>query len=106
MFRFAIRPSDLDLWLGIHERRLKIRATIDSGCLKQLFELAVNAALLTGRRQTRPNPWKSRRLPRRLVPTVDQFEAIVKSIRSQPYNRGRRKCGLCGVPWTGRCRTG
>jgi integrase len=82
-----IRPSHLDEWLAIHEARLKNTSyNRYAGCLKQMFAIAVNDRIIAtspfGRVKT---PWKRPQVPRRLIPTEQQFRAIVDSIRGQRY---------------------
>ena len=82
-----IRPSHLDEWLALHEKRLKNTSyNRYAGFLKQLFDIALKdriiaaspfAGVKTG--------WKSPQTPIRKVPTVQQFNAIVDCIRSQPF---------------------
>lgn len=82
-----VRTSHLDEWLALHERRLKNTSyNRYAGFLKQLFEIAVRDRIIaespfTGLR----TPWKRPQEPMRLVPTRQQFEAIVASIRSQRF---------------------
>lgn len=82
-----IRPSHLEEWLALHEARLRNTSyNRYAGCLKQMFDLAVKdrivgespfAQVKTG--------WKRPQTPTRLIPTADQFHAIVDSIRSQKF---------------------
>lgn len=87
-----IRPSHLEEWLAIQERRLK-NTTYNryAGVLKQMFELAVKDRIIAespfDRVATR---WKKPQTPVRRVPTVEQFEAIVTDIRSQKFSRHAR----------------
>ena len=83
-----IRPSDLDLWLGIHERRLKNTSyNRYAGCLKQIFDLAVKDRIISESPFKKvKTPRKKPQTPMRIVPTIDQFETIIASIRSQPFN--------------------
>ena len=82
-----IRPSHLDEWLAIHEARLKNTSyNRYAGCLKQMFDIAVNDRIIAvspfANIRTR---WKRPQTPRRLIPTEQQFHAIVDSIRSQRF---------------------
>lgn len=84
-----IRPSHLEEWLAIQERRLK-NTTYNryAGVLKQMFELAVKDRIIAespfDRVATR---WKKPQRRKPHIPTVEQFEAIVADIRSQKYSR-------------------
>ena len=83
-----IRPSDLDHWLGIHEQRLKNTSyNRYAGCLKQMFDLAMNDRIISESpfKHVR-TPWKKPQEPIRRVPTLEQFEKIVASIRAQVFN--------------------
>jgi len=84
-----IRPSHLEEWLALHERRLKNTSyNRYAGVLKQLFELAVNDRIVVESPFLRvTTKWKKPQTPIRRVPTVEQFEAIVASIRSQRCGR-------------------
>jgi integrase len=84
-----IRTSDLEQWLALHERRLKNTSyNRYAGCLRQLFELAVKDKIISESPFTHVRTqWKKPQKPIRHVPTIDQFEAIVRSIRGQTYNR-------------------
>jgi integrase len=84
-----VRPSHLESWLAMQEKRLK-NTTYNryAGVLKQLFELAVKDRIIAVSPflgvSTR---WKKPQTPVRRVPTIEQFEAVVASIRSQKYSR-------------------
>ena len=57
-----------------------------TGFLKQLFSIAVKDRIIAESPAASLRvPWKKPQTPKRLVPTVEQFEAIVESIRSQQY---------------------
>jgi integrase len=80
-----IKPSMLDEWLAKQEPKLKNtsynRYTL---FLKQLFDFAVNDRILAESPFYRlQKGWKKPEKPRRLVPTEEQFHAIVNSIKSQ-----------------------
>lgn len=82
-----IKPSHLDQWLALQENRLK-NTTYNryAGVLRQMFDIAVQDRItaespFAGVR----TPWKRPQEPVRLVPTADQFGAIVNSIRSQRF---------------------
>ena len=101
-----IRPSHLEEWLALHERRLKNTSyNRYAGVLKQVFELAVNDRIIAEspfeRVRTR---WKKPQTPIRRVPTLDQFQAIVDDARSESRNRHAKESadfieflGLAGV---------
>jgi len=83
-----IKPSFLDEWLANQEGRVK-HTTYNRYCsfLKQLFEIAVSDRMVI------ESPflgvktkWKKPQKPRRIVPTQEQFNAIVNEIRSQRFN--------------------
>ncbi len=84
-----IRSSHLDEWLAAHEKRLKNTSyNRYSGVLKQLFDIAVRDHVIAQSpfAQVRTG-WKKPQEPVRLVPTADQFRAIVLEIRSGKYTR-------------------
>ncbi len=81
-----IRPSQLDEWLAIQAPRLR-NTTYNryAGFLKQLFAIAVKDRVIVESPCKHLNtPWKKPQKPVRRIPTVEQFEAIVECIRSQP----------------------
>jgi integrase len=83
-----IKPSMLDEWLAQHETSLKNssynRYTL---FLKQLFEVAVGDRMIAESPVAQlKRGWKRPQKPVRQVPTQEQFEAIVNSIRSQAQN--------------------
>jgi integrase len=82
-----IRPSHLDEWLAIHEKRLKNTSyNRYAGCLKQMFDIALNDRIIAlSPFASVKTPWKRPQVPRRLIPTESQFRAIVDSIRSQQF---------------------
>ena len=84
-----IKPSFLDEWLAKQEGRVK-HTTYNRYCslLKQLFEIG------TADRMIIDSPflgvktkWKKPQKPRRIVPTQEQFNAILSEIRTQTFNR-------------------
>ncbi len=84
-----IKPSHLSEWVATHEGRIK-NTTFNRYCcfLKQLFEIAVADRMIiespvSGMKTT----WKKPQKPKRVVPTQDQFQAIVNDIRAQRFNR-------------------
>lgn len=84
----TIKPSHLDEWLASNEGRIK-HSTYNRYCgfLKELFEIAVKDRMINESPfegvKTR---WKKPQKPMRLVPTQEQFQAIVADIRAQRYN--------------------
>lgn len=83
-----IKPSMLDEWLAKLEPNLKNssynRVTL---FLKQLFDLAVNDRIIAESPFARVQKgWKKPEKPKRRVPTDEQFQAIVASIRLQKQN--------------------
>lgn len=83
-----IRSSMLDEWLAKQESKLKNssydRVTL---FLKQLFDLAVNDRIIAESPFYRlQKGWKRPEKPRRLVPTDEQFRAIVQEICNQRFN--------------------
>lgn len=101
-----IRPSHVEEWLALHERRLKNTSyNRYAGVLKQVFELAVNDRIIAEspfeRVRTR---WKKPQTPVRRVPTLEQFQAIVDEVRCEKRSSHARKSadfleflGLAGV---------
>lgn len=102
----SIRPSHLEEWLALHERRLKNTSyNRYAGVLKQVFELAVNDRIIAEspfeRVRTR---WKKPQTPVRIVPTLEQFQAIVDTARAEKRSRRAKDSadfieflGLAGV---------
>jgi len=82
-----IRTSQLNTWLAAHESRLKNSSyNRYTAFLRQLFEIAVADRVIAANQ----NPyngvktkWKRPQKPQRNVPTEEQFQRIVESIRSQ-----------------------
>jgi integrase len=84
----SVRPSQLDEWLASNEARLKNTSYNRYCCfLKELFEIAVSDKMVYespfDNVKTR---WKKPQKPKRVVPTQEQFQAIVDDIRAQRYN--------------------
>ena len=80
-----IRPSHLDEWLARQEQRLKNSSyNRVAGVLKQFFEIAVKDRIIGespfAKAKTR---WKKPHAPERRVPTLEQFYALVESIRGE-----------------------
>lgn len=83
-----IRPSQLDAWLASQESRLR-NTTYNryAGFLKQLFELATKDRIIAESPcKQLHTPWKKPQTPVRQIPTIEQFQRIVDSIRSQPFS--------------------
>ena len=83
-----VRPSMLDEWLASEEPRLR-NTTYNryAGFLKQLFELATkDRVIAVSPAKALRTPWKKPQTPLRRIPTIEQFENIVDSIRSQPFS--------------------
>jgi integrase len=83
-----VKPSMLDEWLAQLDSELKNssynRYTL---FLKQSFEVAVDDKMIAESPVARlKKGWKRPQKPVRQVPTQEQFEALVKSIRSQEQN--------------------
>ncbi len=75
-----IKPSHLEVWLARHESRLE-NTTYNyyASCLKQIFEIAVNDRIIAESPFARiKTPWKKPQPPTRLIPTQEQFLAIVR----------------------------
>lgn len=83
-----IRPSHLEEWLALHERRLKNTSyNRYAGVLKGIFELAVKDRIIASSPFLQvATRWKKPQKPKRCIPTVEQFEAIVNDIRSQRFS--------------------
>jgi integrase len=83
-----IRASHLNEWLARHEKRLKHTSyNRYAGFLKQLFAIAVDDRIIVeSPAEKLRTGWKRPQTPQRHVPTIAQFEALVKSIRTQPYS--------------------
>jgi hypothetical protein len=96
-----IRSSHLDEWLALNERRLKNSSyNRQAGFLKQLFDIAVRELIIVespfaGVR----TPWKKPQEPIRLVPTEQQFRALVESIRSQRLTDHAKKSPILLSFW-------
>jgi integrase len=83
-----IRPSMIDEWLAKHEPRWK-NSSYDRVALflKQLFDLAVNDRIIAESPFYRVQKgWKRPEKPNRIVPTDEQFHAIVENIRAEKRN--------------------
>lgn len=102
----SIRPSHIEEWLAIHERRLKNTSyNRYAGVLKQVFELAVRDKVIAESPFERVSKrWKKPQTPVRRVPSNDQFEAIIKEVRAEVRNHSAKASadfleflGLAGV---------
>lgn len=82
-----IRTSHLEEWLASQERRLKNSSyNRYTGVIKQLFALAVRDRILAESPFDKVRVrWKKPQTPKRLVPTIEQFEAIIKEARAAPF---------------------
>jgi integrase len=83
-----IRPTMLDAWLAGLEANLKNssynRYTL---FIKQLFDMAVNDKIIADSPFYRlQKGWKRPEKPHRIVPTGEQFKAIVENIRGENQN--------------------
>lgn len=101
-----IRTSHLEEWLANQERRLKNSSyNRYTGVIKQLFSLAVRDRILAESPFDKVRVrWKKPQTTKRLVPTIQQFEAIIKEVRAAPFtNHGPSSgdflefLGLAGV---------
>jgi len=83
-----IRPSMIDEWLATEEQRLKNSSyNRYSSFVKQIFDLAVNDRIISESPHARlQKGWKKPQKPNRLVPTDEQFRAIVENVRAQMMN--------------------
>jgi integrase len=83
-----VKPSQLSEWLGQHERRLKNTSyNRYAGFLKQVFEIAVTDRMIAHSPfDAVKTKWKKPQKPVRQIPTDEQFQAIVKDIRSQKFS--------------------
>ena len=80
-----IRPSMLDEWLAHEEHRLRnVTYNRYAGFLKQLFDIAVKDRIIPeSPSKSLRLGWKKPQTPRRIVPSLDEFECIVENIRNQ-----------------------
>jgi integrase len=82
-----IKPSWLSEWLA--KKEPGIAATTFNRCglfLKQLFDVAVTDKMIANSPLEGVKAWKRPEKPRRLVPSDQEFEAILKNIREQQFN--------------------
>jgi len=85
-----VRRSQLNAWLATHEARLKNSSyNRYAAFLRQVFDVAVADRVIPANQ----NPyngvktkWKRPQKPQRNVPTDEQFEKIVESIRAQRFS--------------------
>jgi integrase len=82
-----IRPSMLDEWLAHEEPRLRnVTYNRYAGFLKQLFDIAVKDRIIPeSPAKSLRLGWKKPQTPKRIVPSVDEFERIVENIRNQRF---------------------
>lgn len=78
-----IRPSQIEEYLASRGRDFRNTSyNRYAGVLKQLFELAAGDRIIAESPFERVRtPWKKPQTPIRNIPTIEQFEAIVASIR-------------------------
>jgi len=83
-----IRPSMLDEWLATIEPQLKNSSyNRFTQFVNQLFDIAVKDKMISeSPHKNLRCTWKRPQKPIRLVPTTEQFQAIVDNIRSQHLN--------------------
>ncbi len=83
-----IRPSMLDEWLATVEPHLKNSSfNRYTQLVKQLFDIALKDKMISESPHSNlRTTWKRPQKPIRLVPTDEQFQAIVADIRSQRLN--------------------
>ncbi|MBB5036174.1 tyrosine-type recombinase/integrase [Prosthecobacter dejongeii] len=82
-----VRPSHLEEWLAILGNRVSNSSyNRYAGVLKQAFELAVKDRMIASSpfdlvktKSKRPSPVK------RQIPTIEQFEAIIREVRAAPF---------------------
>ena len=82
-----IRPSMLDEWLAREEPRLRnVTYNRYAGFLKQLFDIVVKDRIIPeSPAKLLRQGWKRPQVPRRIIPSLAEFEAIVANIRSQRF---------------------
>jgi len=84
----AIKPSMIDQWLAVVEPDL-MNSSYNrfTQFIKQLFDMAVRDRIIVeSPHASLRNTWKKPQKPIRLVPTDEQFNAIVADVRSQHLN--------------------
>ncbi len=81
-----IRPSSLDEWLALQEPRLRnVSYNRYAGFLKQLFDIAVKDRIIAeSPAKSLRLPWKKPQTPKRIIPSLAEFQAIVADIRALP----------------------
>ncbi len=88
-----IRPSDIAGWLARH--CADGSAAYYNDCLstvRQALDLAVDDRIIAESPAAKLK-YRKRSKPIRLTPTYEQFQAIVESVRAQPFNRERDNSG-------------
>ena len=90
-----IRPSMLDEWLAHEEPRLRnVTYNRYAGFLKQLFDIAVKDRIIPeSPAKLLRQGWKKPQAVKRQVPSVAQFEAIVRDIRGQVSSSHAQQTG-------------
>jgi integrase len=85
-----IRTSQLNAWLASHELRLRNSSyNRYAAFLRQLFEIAVADRVIAANQNPYNNvntKWKRPEKPVRNVPTDEQFEQIIETIRAQKFS--------------------
>jgi len=90
-----IRVSYLDEWLASFEASIK-HTTYNRyvGFLRQVFEIAVKDRIIVESPvDSLATKWKRPQPPKRVVPTVPQFEAIIADIRGQKFTNHSKSSG-------------
>ena len=82
----SIRPSMLDEWLAHEEPRLRnVTYNRYAGFLKQLFDIAVKDRIIAeSPAKLLRQGWKKPQTPKRIIPSLAEFQAIVADIRALP----------------------
>ncbi len=90
-----IRPSMLDEWLATVEKDLKNSSyNRFTQFVKQLFDIALKDKMISESPHANlRSGWKRPQKPIRLVPTTEQFQAIIANIRNQHQNTESEESG-------------
>ena len=83
-----VRPSHLDEWLAAQGTRFK-NSTYNRyvGLLRQLFDIAVRDRVIAESPVVHlATRWKRPQKPFRVVPTLEEFQAIVADVRAQHFS--------------------
>ena len=84
----AIKPSHCDAWLAKQAAKVgRSHYNAYIQLLRALFEFAVRDRIIA-ENPAAHRKYLKREKPIRLTPSWDEFEAIVRDIRSQPPHRG------------------